>query len=45
MTFDTLGRDISSLVFTTAGLTLISIVLSVWVAVALASRITRRWRS
>ncbi len=41
VTFDTLGRDISSLVFTTAGLTLISIVLSVWVAVALASRITR----
>ncbi len=41
VTFRTLGPSIARLVFATAGLTLVSIVLAVWVAVALASRITR----
>ncbi len=41
VTFREMGPNIARLVFATAGLTLVSIVLAVWVAVALASRITR----
>jgi signal transduction histidine kinase len=41
VSFRTLGPSIAQPVYATAGLTLVSIVLAVWVAVTLTSRITR----